>query len=330
MNKVLILGGAGYIGTVVSQYLCKKKIEVTVVDNLLYNQKNINYNRFYKNYKFYNLNFNKIKSSFFNNFNQIIILASVVGDPITKKYPLIAQKINVKYTKKIINFAFNKNYKKIIFVSTCSNYGNLKKKIATEKTKLAPKSIYAETKVELEKYILKKSVNFSNSEVTILRFATAFGLSDRMRFDLTINEFIREIYIKKKIEIFDPYTWRPYCHVKDFAKIFYKIIIKKNVNRKKVEIFNVGSSLNNYNKIMIIKKIKKYIKDFHVKLRPDSSDPRDYKVNFSKIERIYDFKPKISVNHGIVEILKELKKGKFIRLKKYRDNLGNYKIIKNV
>ena len=227
MNKILILGGAGYIGTVVSQYLCKKKLDVTVIDNLLYNQKKINYSKFFENYKFYNLNLNKIKSSFFNNFDQIIILASVVGDPITKKYPRIARKININYTKKIINFAFNKNYKKIIFVSTCSNYGNLKNKIATEKTKLAPRSIYAETKVELEKYILKKSVNFRNSEVTILRFATAFGLSDRMRFDLTINEFIREIYIKKTIEIFDPYTWRPYCHVQDFANIFHKIITKK-------------------------------------------------------------------------------------------------------
>ena len=150
-----------------------------------------------------------------------------------------------------------------------------------------------------------------NSEITILRFATAFGLSDRMRFDLTINQFVREIYLNKKIEVYDPYTWRPYCHVKDFANIIFQIVSKENVKRGKCEIFNAGSSKNNFNKMMLINKIKKYIKNFKIVLQNDSADQRDYKVNFSKIKKVYGFKKITSIDEGIKEILKELKKGKF-------------------
>lgn len=330
MKNVLLLGGAGYIGSVASKYLCEKKIKVTVVDNLLFNQKKNNYNKLFKNYKFINLNINNIKKSLFDNFDNVIILSSVVGDPITKKYPDISKKINLKYTKKIINILFEKKYKKIIFVSTCSNYGYLKNKIANEKTKLSPKSLYAHTKVEIEKYIIKKAKKYNKSEVTILRFATAFGISDRMRFDLTINQFVRDIYINKFIDVFDPYTWRPYCHVLDFAKIFYMLLVKNNIKRKNIEIFNVGNSSNNFNKFMIIKKIKKYIKNFKIILKPNSVDPRDYKVNFSKIKKIYNFQPKMSVEKGIKEILDKLKNKNFISIKKYKDKLGNYKINKNV
>ena len=165
-----------------------------------------------------------------------------------------------------------------------------------------------------------------NSEITILRFATAFGLSDRMRFDLTINQFVREIYLNKKIEVYDPYTWRPYCHVKDFANIIFQIVSKENVKRGKCEIFNAGSSKNNFNKMMLINKIKKYIKNFKIVLQNDSADQRDYKVNFSKIKKVYGFKKITSIDEGIKEILKELKKGKFKKLSNYKDRLGNYRI----
>ena len=151
-----------------------------------------------------------------------------------------------------------------------------------------------------------------------------------MRFDLTVNQFVREIFLNKRIEVYDPYTWRPYCHVKDFANIIFQIISKKNIKRNKCEIFNAGSSKNNFNKMMVINRIKKYIKKFKIILQNDSADQRDYKVNFSKIRKIYGFKPSITIDGGIKEIIKELKKGKFKKLSNYKDKLGNYKIIKNV
>ena len=129
--------------------------------------------------------------------------------------------------------------------------------MVNEKSRLNPLSIYAKNKVMIEKYILQlKNIKFIP---TILRFSTAFGLSsERMRFDLTINQFVKEAFFKNKLEIYDGDTYRPYCHVKDFARAIYRSIISKNM--KKLEIYNVGSNSNNFTKEQLIKKISKYIK----------------------------------------------------------------------
>ena len=331
-KSIILIGGEGYIGTVVSSFFLKKGFKVHSIDNFIYNQSR-------KNHKS-NKNFNLLKINFANKkiFNyldkleheNVIILGSIVGDPITKKYPKITKKINLDSTEKLLKYVLKKKFKKVIFISTCSNYGVFNKNsLAKENSRLNPKSLYAKTKVQIEKKLFKIAKK-SSSETTILRFATAFGLSDRMRFDLTVNQFVREIFLNKKIEVYDPYTWRPYCHVKDFANIIFQIISKKNIKRNKCEIFNAGSSKNNFNKMMVINRIKKYIKKFKIILQNDSVDQRDYKVNFSKIRKIYGFKPSISIDGGIKEIIKELKKGKFQKLSNYKDKLGNYKIIKNV
>ena len=228
-KSIILIGGEGYIGTVVKKFFLKRGFKVNSIDNIIYNQKfkKIKIN---KNLNFFKYNFDSQKA--FNLLDKIehenlIILGSIVGDPITKKYPQITKKINLKATENLINYALKKNFKRVIFISTCSNYGIFdKSNLAKENSKLNPKSLYAKTKVSIEKKLFQISKN-SNSETTILRFATAFGLSDRMRFDLTVNQFVREIYLNKKIEVYDPYTWRPYCHVKDFARIIYQIISKK-------------------------------------------------------------------------------------------------------
>tara|TARA_Y100001935_G_C17277806_1_gene495700 strand:+ start:117 stop:1133 length:1017 start_codon:yes stop_codon:yes gene_type:complete len=331
-KSITLVGGEGYIGTVVRDFFLKKNFKVNSIDNLIYNQR-LKIDKSNKNFNFLNYDFsNKKIFDYLDKLEHenLIILGSIVGDPITKKYPNLTKKINLAATEKLLNYALNKRYKKVIFISTCSNYGVFKKNnLAKENSKLNPKSLYAKTKVQIEKKlfnIAKKSA----SETTILRFATAFGLSDRMRFDLTVNQFVREIYLNKKIEVYDPYTWRPYCHVKDFANVIFQIISKKNIKRKKCEIFNAGSSKNNFNKIMIINRIRKHIKKFKVILQNDSADQRDYKVNFAKIKKSYGFKPSVSIDQGIREILRELKKGKFKDLSNYADKLGNYKIYKNV
>ena len=327
-RSIILIGGEGYIGTVVRNFFLKKKFKVNSIDNVIYKQ-SLKIDKSNKNFKFIKYDFaNKKIFNFLDKLDHenLIVLGSIVGDPITKKYPDITKKINLEATEKLLKYALKKGFRKIIFVSTCSNYGIFdKNSLAKENSRLNPKSLYAKTKVKIEKKLLK-IVNKGNSEITILRFATAFGLSDRMRFDLTINQFVREIYLNKKIEVYDPYTWRPYCHVKDFANIIFQIVSKENVKRSKCEIFNAGSSKNNFNKMMLINKIKKYIKNFKIVLQNDSADQRDYKVNFSKIKKVYGFKKITSIDEGIKEILKELKKGKFKKLSNYKDRLGNYRI----
>ena len=260
-----------------------------------------------------------------DNIENIVILAALVGDPITKKYPKLSKLVNINYTKKIINSAIKNKIKKLVFISTCSNYGVVKKnKIANENTKLNPKSIYSKNKVEIEKYLKKFKAN-KFTEITILRFATAFGLSTRMRFDLTLNEFVRSAYIDKKLEIYDYDTWRPYCHVLDFAKIIHLVLFKK-IKRANFEIFNAGNSKNNFTKIMIAKLIKKYVKNVELILQGASKDPRDYIVSFDKLKKVYNYAPKFTLQYGIKEILNQLEKSNFINKNLYKDNLGNYKI----
>ena len=322
MKKILVIGGGGYIGTTLVKFLISKKYNVVSYDNFIY--KHQKKTKKIKSSKYKNLKINiykKLNKKDFLGFDYIIVLAGLVGDPITKKYKELAKLVNIKGIKNIINICKNID-SKFIFVSTCSNYGFLKGKIANEKTKLNPISIYAKQKVEIEKYILslKKKSKFMP---IILRFSTAFGSSLRPRFDLTINEFVLRAYLKQVLEVYDHKTWRPYCHLNDFSKIILKCLRykKRNIN---FQVFNVGSNQNNYRKIDIVNKIKKFIPGFRYKIVKSSVDPRDYRVSFNKLNNFFKIKRLTSVDFGIQEILRFLKKQK--NVKKFL-NYGNYKII---
>ena len=303
-KKILVVGGSGYLGSKFCEYNLSKNYIVHCLDNCIYqNNYSISHLKKIKNFKFINFDIRK-KYSNKNLYDAVIIFAGLVGDPITNKYKNLSKKINVDGIKKIINFYKNQNLR-LIFMSTCSNYGFVKNEIATERTKLSPKSIYAKQKILIEKYIisLKKKSKFCP---TILRFATAFGLSLRPRFDLTINEFVLNAFLKKKIEIYDHKTWRPYCHVKDFCKV---INICLNLDYKKAyfNILNVGSNKNNFRKIDLACRIKKIIPKFKYEIVKGSKDPRDYRVNFDKLSRFLKVKSFVSIDYGIKEIVKFLK-----------------------
>lgn len=322
MNKILVIGGGGYVGVELISHLIKKNNLVYCVDDFIYKK-----NSFIKNSKKVKiLRFNIADDLFYKNIpsdiSSVIVLAGLVGDPITKKYPKLSYHINYIAIRKIINF-FKKLKIKLIFVSTCSNYGFLENKIANENTPLNPKSLYAKQKVKIEKYILslRKKSKFIP---TILRFSTAFGVSGRPRFDLTINEFVLYAVTKKKLQIYDHETWRPYCHLKDFAKVMQKCIDsdKKKIN---YQIFNVGDYKNNYQKIEIAKLIKKHIPSFKYEVVKTKNDPRNYIVNFDKIKRKLNINKFVTVEAGIIEMIKYLKKQK--KVEKFF-KFGNYNIKK--
>ncbi len=320
MKKILVLGGGGYVGVELISHLIKKNFYVYCVDKFIYKKNSFIQNS--KKVKILNLDItdNSFCKNMPSDISSIIILAGLVGDPITKKYPELSQQINHTAIRKIINFY--KNLKvKLIFVSTCSNYGFLENKIANEKTTLNPKSLYAKQKVKIEKYIisLKKKSEFTP---VILRFSTAFGVSNRPRFDLTINEFVLYAVTRKKLQIYDHETWRPYCHLKDFANVIQKCI---EVDKKKInyQIFNVGDYKNNFQKIEIAKLIKKHIPSFKYDIVKTKNDPRNYVVNFDKIKAKLNIKKFVSVEMGIIEMIEYLKKQK--NIKKFF-KFGNYKV----
>ncbi len=327
-KNILIFGGEGYVGSIVIDSLIKNKFNILSIDSLIYDQEisnkpySLNQNYTFKNFDIRNEL--DLKNQF-TNIDAVIILAGLVGDPITKKYPKESSDINEKGIKNIINLSIKNKIEKLIFISTCSNYGLIKNdELADEDYILNPLSSYAKSKVEIEKYLLSFK-NIKNFHPTILRFATAFGLSHRMRFDLTLNEFTRDLYFMKPLEVYDPDTWRPYCHVLDFSELIIKVL---EAEKQKIsfQVFNAGGESNNYTKRMVIDEIKKFIINVNVIFKDKGQDPRNYRVNFNKVKKILKFEPKFSVNDGIGSLINEFQKNKFNDSYLNKFKYGNYHI----
>tara|TARA_B100001063_G_C16765834_1_gene558580 strand:+ start:145 stop:1128 length:984 start_codon:yes stop_codon:yes gene_type:complete len=316
--KILLIGGSGYIGTVVASHFLYKNYEVHVLDNFIYDNKSFLKSFFFTN-KIEILDQSLEISLKNNDYDLIVILSGLVGDPITKKYPLLS-KIHNNYEIKNFLSIINDNFsKKFIFISTCSNYGlNDSNILLDENCNLNPLSLYAKEKVGIENYLSSNKWKF---HYTILRFATAFGHSPRMRFDLTINEFTKLYFEKKEFEVYDSETWRPYCHTTDFARAI-EAILHADLDLVSNEIFNVGSNKNNFTKQMIIEEINKYFKHNYVKYKNKGVDQRNYKVDFSKIKKILNFEPEKDLSHGINEIIINLSSNRY-------ENIENSKLYGN-
>ena len=328
MKHILLIGGAGYIGTVMAKDLLNLNYKVRVLDLLIFNNKKAILPLLkLKNFSFVHgdfRNYKKLNESL-KDITDVVILGGLVGDPITKKYPKLSYKINNQGMKKCIEYLNNKKLNKVIFISTCSNYGLLNEKyLATENSRLKPLSLYAKSKVDVEKFILKRKGKVDYIPV-ILRFATAFGLSPRMRFDLTISQFTYELAVKKNLLVYDADTWRPYCHVKDFSRLVVKVLQaeKKLVN---FQVFNAGGDINNHTKKKIVRLILKYLPNSTVNFKKEGHDPRNYKVSFQKVKSILKFKPRYTVPHGINELLKSIKKNHFSEKNFNNKQFGNFVI----
>ena len=209
----------------------------------------------------------------------------------------------------------------MIFISTCSNYGMIKEnEMADENFVLTPLSLYAKAKVEIEKYFLNKK-NKVGYTGTVLRFSTAFGISPRMRFDLSISEFVKDLYLGNELDIYDENTWRPYCHVRDFAKLL-DLILKEKKENVYFEVFNAGGDENNFTKKMIVDEISKYIPNANYRYVENGSDPRNYRVSFEKVKNLVGFEPSYTVDTGIRELIDAMQIGFFNDVSVNREKYG--------
>ena len=328
MKNILLIGGAGYVGSVITSEFLKKGYKVTVLDNFVYdNQFTVAPYIGDPNYKIVNgdMGDSKFLDVVSENISDVIILSGLVGDPITKKYPLESEQINNISVKKCIDYFNGKGIAKLIFISTCSNYGLIKdNELADENFELTPLSLYAKAKVSNEKYLIKKKDIVDYTGV-VLRFSTAFGLSPRMRFDLSISEFVKEIYDGKELEVYDEHTWRPYCHVRDFARLL-DIVIKSEKDKLYFQIFNAGGDINNSTKKMLIDEISSHLPHAKVTYSANGNDPRNYKVSFKKVKETLGFEPKYSIKDGVKELIEALDLGLYSDSKENKNNYGNYKI----
>ena len=328
MKNILLIGGAGYIGTVLTSHFLTRGYKITVLDNFTYN------NQFAvlpflgeKGFRLVSGDMNdpdKLEEAS-EDVDDVVLLAGLVGDPITKKYPVESGLINEKGIKHCMDYFSDKAINKLIFISTCSNYGLIKEnELADENFELNPLSLYAKAKVSNEQYLLDKKGN-ANYTGVILRFATAFGPSPRMRFDLTVSEFVRDIFFGRELVVFDENTWRPYCHVRDFARLIELVLNSDNATVN-YEVFNAGGDVNNYTKKMIVETILEYIPEGNIKYSDNGSDPRNYRVSFEKVKKTLGFVPEYTVKDGIMELIDGLKNGIYADSLDDKNRYGNYEI----
>ena len=307
MKNILVTGGAGYVGSGLLRELLVNGYSVTCVDNLIFGGESLLDIWHNKNFTFINCDINdseKLDNIFSkNNFDGVIHLAAIVGDPACKLYSDLANKTNWTSSKWLIEKSKSAGVSKFIFASTCSNYGKMDDPEAyvDENSRLAPVSLYAELKVKFEKYMLSQMKRIDGFSATSLRFSTVYGLSPRMRFDLTVNEFTKDLALGKELVIFGEQFWRPYCHVKDFSNAF--ITVLKSPNEKVAyNVFNVGDTKENYTKQMLVNEIKKVLPKSKIKYVAKNEDARDYRVNCDKIQKELGFKISMTVPDGIKEI----------------------------
>jgi nucleoside-diphosphate-sugar epimerase len=296
--KLLVTGGAGYIGSTLIPMLLEKGAEVTVVDNFFYKQNsllNVCFNPKLKivrgDCRDENLMKNVIKNQDF-----ILPLACLVGAPLCDKFPQEAKSINLDAIKMIIKLRTPKQ--KIIFPNTNSGYGIGKAGIfCTEKSPLSPISFYGKLKVDAEKALLR------SGNVITLRLATVFGISPRMRLDLLVNDFVYRALNDGYIVLFEADFKRNYIHVRDVARVFIHCI--DNFTKMKNETYNVGLSDANLSKRELCEEIKKQIPRFTFVISPIGKDPdqRNYIVSNDKIEKT-GYKPQVSLSLGITELIK--------------------------
>jgi nucleoside-diphosphate-sugar epimerase len=311
---VLVTGGAGYVGSIIIRNLLQNGYRAVCIDNLKFGGRSLLDVWDNSDFAFRKIditNYNEIAPVFdLYDFFAVVHLAAIVGDPACKLESELAMKTNRDASAHLLEMAIQKNIRRFIFASTCSNYGKMDDAngYVDETSPLSPVSLYAELKVEFEELLLKKIGRVQGFCPTSLRFATVYGISPRMRFDLTVNEFTKELALGRELLVFGEQFWRPYCHVSDFSKAILTVL---NAPEHKVayNVFNVGDTLQNYTKKMIVDELLKQIPDGKVKYVHKDEDPRDYRVKFDKIRNELGFSISKTVPDGIKDILMSLNLG---------------------
>jgi len=306
-GPVLVTGGAGYVGAEVVSALLGAGREVRILDSLLHGQEELAKQLEGKGAELIvgDVRDDEKRRAAVDGASAIVHLAAIVGDPACARDPELAGEVNVESTRKLIADAETAGVGHFIFASTCSNYGRMAdpEVAIDEEAPLAPVSLYAEQKVEIEKMLLSR--NGATPAATCLRFATVYGVAPRMRFDLTVNEFTRELWADRDLEVFGEQFWRPYVHARDAAK---GVVMALDAGPDEVggDVFNVGHSDENYRKLDLVEVMSKEIPTGNVSYVHRDEDPRDYKVSFEKIRERLGYVPDMTVPDGVREIVKGL------------------------
>ncbi len=310
-QKIVVTGGAGYIGSVLCSLLLNAGYRVTVLDNLTCGGSSLLGVFTHPNFEF-------IRGDIVSpddvgralrGASAVVHLAAIVGDPACARDPERAIAVNRVGSRTVLQQSLEAGVQLFLFASTCSNYGRMDTGDGwvDEQSPLRPVSLYAELKVEFEQLLLESR---NDMTVVCLRFATAFGLSYRPRFDLTVNQFTAELVQGHRLEVYGEQFWRPYCHVRDLADACRLVLAaqRQQVDRR---AFNVGADDQNHTKKQLTDMIlcETGVSSDLVTYVHKDEDPRDYRVRCDKIHSTTGFRPRHSLVAGITEIAAAVRSG---------------------
>ncbi|MEW6286914.1 MAG: NAD(P)-dependent oxidoreductase [Chloroflexota bacterium] len=315
-RHILITGGAGYIGSLLTSELLRLNYRVTVLDSLLFGGESLVPFLHHPNFHFVKSDVTEpraIKDAVKDGWqkpNALVHLAAIVGFPACQAVGRqVAWKYNVEATKMVFEQAAELGVERFVFSSTYSNYGlSPDGKPVTEESPLNPQSLYAETKIAAEEYLL--SQKDAPTAPLLFRFATLYGISPRTRFDLIVNQFVLEAFTKRQLIIYQRGYSRSFVHVRDAVR---GVIMGLEAEQSKIrgQVFNLGTEKGNYSKDDIVRLVLKRMPETTVEYKDLTfgGDMRDITVSFAKIKKVLGFETTLTVDDGIRELLFALKTG---------------------
>ncbi len=308
----LVTGGAGYIGMGACAELAASGRRVRVLDVLLHDQQERAAELVEQGVEVIrgDVRDPEARAKALAGADEVVHLAAIVGDPACAVDPELSHAVNVEGSRLLVREARDAGVERMVFASTCSNYGRMADPSVpiTEDGDLAPVSLYAEQKVGIERALLADDL--TPLLPTCLRFATVYGVAPRMRFDLTVNEFTRDLWAGRHLEVFGEQFWRPYVHVRDAGRAIVHVL-DQPVEKVGGRVYNVGRSGENYRKLDIVAEIRRQTANGAVSYVARTEDPRDYQVSFDRIANELGFATTRTVPDGIAEVIAGLEAGAF-------------------
>ena len=315
-RHILITGGAGYIGSLLTSELLRANFHVTVVDSLLFGGESLVPLLHHPNFHFVKADVTEpraVKDALRGEWPKpgaIVHLAAIVGFPACQAVgKQVAWCYNVEAVRQVYEQARDLNVERFIFSSTYSNYGLMSDgKPVNEESPLNPQSIYAETKVAAEEYLLGQKGD--SSAPLLFRFATLYGISPRTRFDLIVNQFVLDAFTKRRLLIYQRGYSRSFVHVRDVVRGIM-LGLDAPLDKVRRQVYNLGTEKGNYTKDQIVEHVLKRIPETVVEYKDLTfgGDMRDIIVSFAKIRRELSYETTLDIDDGVRELLFALKSG---------------------
>src|SRR3989442_9393172 len=298
-RRVLVTGGAGFIGSHLTRMLLERGYHVRILDRFDYSRAGVE-----------GLHHPRLEviqgdicssrdvSRALRDVHGVLALAAIVGDPACNLDPEETINLNYTATKVLIEACNFYGVRRLLFASSCSVYGASNQSLLTEQSRLNAVSLYAKTRVLSENIIFDRS---GDVEPVVLRLATVFGLSPRMRFDLVVNTLTVRAVVDHRISIVGGNQWRPNVHCRDAARAFI-CALEAPAGPVAGEVFNVGGDALNHTIAELGAMVADIVGSVEVVLQNEIADPRNYRVSFDKIRRVLGFVPEFTVAQGIAEV----------------------------